>query len=108
MRTRKTKLVDCNPKWTSWHEDGRYDGVTFDCPEGHPHCFHTVPFTPDMDGQNIVVSPASNGALWTRIGDTFDTLTLHPSVKRKKRESGPCQLHVKLLNGTFEFCSDSK
>lgn len=88
-----TKLIDLNPAWEVEYPNRPGIGVVFDCPgpccdgkpspgkhdpeEGKPkkERLH-VPFANPTDGQ-----PASPGrTLWQRTGDTFDSLTLTPSV----------------------------
>lgn len=127
---RKTRLVDCNPRWIvngrfTQHADGVAAGVHFDCPEGHEGCSHAIPFTPALDG-----TPApgwqQNGAIWQRTGDTFETLSLSPSIRRIQRyadkaaalaagcieqyitESLFCAFHGFVVNGEITFCGDSK
>jgi hypothetical protein len=107
-------LIDCNPRWT---EDRRR--LRFDCPEGHDACWHTIPFTPDLDG-------APQQALWERVGDTFETLTLTPSLRRMPEfasrevaiaegcipeyvtEALLCAMHVNIVEGQFVFAGDSR
>lgn len=121
MGQRRHRLIDCNPKWV---EDitGVICYLHFDCPEGHEDCSHTIPFTPALDG----TERTSSRALWKRIGDTFETMTLEPSIARRPRyqdraeaiadgclpeyitETLFCDMHVNLVNGTFEFSGDSK
>ena len=93
----------------------------FLCPEGHADCQHTIPFSPGLDG-----GPWSSGmAQWARRGDTFETLSLDPSIRRfpvhADREAALaagclpelveewmfCHMHVNLINGSFQFCGDS-
>jgi hypothetical protein len=115
--TRKHRLVDCNP---SWNEGDGF--IRFDCPEGHADCFHVIPFTPSLDGS----AHTRNSAMWQRTGDTFETLTLSPSILRRQRytsrdaaladgvkpehfeEQLICGLHIFIKNGAIEFCGDSK
>lgn len=110
---RKTRLVDCNPKWVEhgkWtgQPEGIKCGIVFDCPEGHPGCSHAIPFTPALDGQ-AVKTWQSNGAQWQRSGDTFETLILTPSIRRSPvPEYDECALHIFIKNGNIEFCDDSK
>lgn len=126
---RKTRLVDCNPRWVAaryrGEENGTPAGVKFDCPEGHKDCWHVIPFTPDMNGAPRE-SWQSNGAVWQRTGDTFETLTLAPSIRRippyESREAAVaagcipeyvtdsflCAFHGFVKNGEIEFCGDSK
>lgn len=121
---RKTRLVDCNPRWGVDGQQG-YERlwVTFDCPEGHSECRHTIPFTPSLDGD---AQPRAGGAVWQRTGDTFETLTLSPSIRREpvyaSREAALaagalpehledthfCALHIFVRDGGIEFCGDSR
>lgn len=124
MSERRTRLVDCNPRWVCW--SGRegidaIDAVHFDCPEGHDSCVFDIPFTPALDG-----SPQTLGVRWQRTGDTFETLTLSPSIRRTPTYASPeaaivagaldmyltpsmfCAFHGILTNGVFELCGDSR
>lgn len=123
MSARKHRLVDCNPRWGE--RDGVRRYVTFECPEGHVDCRHSIPFTPALDG-SPQSSPQQNGAQWQRDGETFETLTLSPSIRREpayaNREAAIaagclpehvddsllCALHIFIKNGAIEFCGDSK
>lgn len=129
---RRTRLVDCNPRWVTGRYAGQTaggddvpSGIRFDCPEGHEGCSHVIPFSPAFDG-----SPTpgwqQNGAIWQRTGDIFETLTLSPSIRRNptyaSREAAIaagaleeyltpsmfCALHVDITNGQIEFCGDSR
>lgn len=105
MTARIHRIADLDPHWVE--SDGKRCGVRFDCPEGHEDCRHVVPFTPALDG-----SPATSwypsGVQWQRAGDTFETLTLTPSIATPPgRESG-CALHIFIRDGQIEFCGDSK
>ncbi len=130
MSVRKTSLIDCHPRWVL-SNDGTPCGVWFECPEGHADCSHSIPFTPSLDG-----SPAPswqmNGAIWQRTGDTFETLTLSPSIRRIPRhasreaaiasgcipeyvtEAMLCAWHgfvggsSRQMPGQIEFCGDSR
>lgn len=120
--TRKLRLVDCNPRWLDAHGIPDAGGcyVQFDCPEGHRECSHTVPFTPSLLGKKV-----THPNPWERTGDTFETLTLRPSIRRIRRyenresaiaagclpeyltDSMFCALHVFIVDGKIEFCGDS-
>jgi hypothetical protein len=110
---RKTKLVDCNPQWIDngkWtgQSEGVKCGVSFDCPEGHPECSLSIPFTPSLDGRDVKTWQI-NGSIWQRFGDTFETLTLMPSIRRiPVTGRDTCALHVFVKDGQIEFCVDSK
>lgn len=126
MSNRKTRLADCNPQFITY--DGKADhppdALFFDCPEGHEDCRYHVPFTPALDGGEG--AQQRDGVRWTRSGDTFDTLTLTPSIRgipkfaseaeAKAAVDRPeyvhprmwCALHIFIRNGAIEFCGDSK
>jgi len=126
---RRTRLVDCNPRWISGRYTGQHGdvarGVHFDCPEGHEGCSHAIPFTPALDG-TLSAGWQSNGAIWQRAGDTFETLTLSPSIRREPTyasrdaaiaagalpqhlsDSHFCALHIFIRDGQIEFCGDSR
>jgi hypothetical protein len=111
--TRRDRLVDCNPRWGT-NGDGVRRYVAFDCPEGHEHCFHVIPFTPALDGQKQD-APKQGGPLWRRTGQTFDTLTLTPSIRRRpvvNADSGrvisPCAMHIYIADGGIMFYGDSR
>lgn len=121
---RKHTLAECNGTFAA-ESDGRLCYVIFDCPEGHEDCRHVIPFTPALDG-SAVASPQQNGAVWQRAGDTVETLTLSPSIRRipryQSREEAIsagciaeyvtptllCALHIFIRNGRIEFCGDSR
>ncbi len=78
------KLTDLNPRWIGlkyWHGPAFYIGITFDC----PHC-HTqrlaAHFDKPIDPTNCF--PDYRGfpdeLKWKREGNTFETLSLSPSV----------------------------
>jgi hypothetical protein len=86
------KLTELNPRWTSGTHwllpDGstQYNevnylgrdgmGITFDCPVHRNHRLGVF-FENPLDGQ-----PAqAHCLLWKRTGDTFETLTLAPSIQ---------------------------
>jgi hypothetical protein len=79
------KLVDLNPKWVS-HATGRSGtGLRFGCPcakcdaaqEPFSRYQLVVSFANPLDGGPTC---ASDGIGWQRTGDTFETLSLTPSV----------------------------
>lgn len=126
--TRRTRLVDCNPRWVSgrYHgAEGAACGIHFDCPEGHAQCWHTIPFTPALD-ESPSATWQQNGATWQRTGGMFETLTLSPSIRRNPtyasreaaiaagalaehlNDSHFCALHIFIRGGQIEFCEDSR
>jgi hypothetical protein len=105
MSTRRYKLADCNPRWAE--SGGKTCGLSFDCPEGHEACRCVVPFTPALDGAPVPGWYPS-GAQWQRTGDTFETLTLVPSIATPPGREGGCALHIFIRDGAIEFCGDSR
>lgn len=121
---RKTRLVDCNPNFVE--AGGKDTAIRFDCPEGHVDCIHVIPFTPTLDGGDGRAAWGSGGSMWSRTGDTFETLSLSPSIARRQRypskeaaladgvkpeyfeETLTCALHIFVTNGEIVFCGDSK
>ena len=99
------RLTDLNPQWLGAGGEGIYnadgtpatprEGVAllFDCPCGKcgmPCCIHV---DPPLDGGAEI-----SGHAWTRTGDTFDTLTLKPSIYRNEAKGG-CGWHGFITNG---------
>ena len=125
MTTRLHRLVDCDPRWVVTAGGSLERGVSFACPEGHEGCRHVIPFTPALDG-TAAESWQGNGCVWQRTGDTFETLSLTPSIRREpvyaSREAAIaagaderylepthfCALHIFIRDGGIEFCGDSR
>lgn len=119
---RRTRLADCNAHFVE--SEGVECAVYFECPEGHEDCKHVTPFAPALDGSAARWS--SQGPIWQRTGDTIETLTLSPSIRRIPRypdraaavaagrlpehvsETMLCALHIFIRNGAIEFCGDSR
>lgn len=97
------KLTDLDPSWVGAGGEGVRDkdgqpvprrkgvGITFDCPCGCTRGRY-VPFTNPLDGG----PPYNDGhATWQRTGDTFETLTLTPSIQM----IGECGWHGFITDG---------
>lgn len=41
---------------------------------------------------------------WERTGETFDTMSLHPSIQRADPSPGACRWHGYLTAGVFRRC----
>src|SRR6266568_831383 len=71
------RLTELNPEWFTNDQSQRV-GVTFDC----PHCTGDkkerlfVPFKNPLDGASAMEKVTT----WQREGESFDTLTLNPSI----------------------------
>lgn len=101
------RLIDLNPRFLGSGGEGITDsltglpsperhgvGVLFDCPCGCGRdCF--VPFANPLDGGPSV---HGNGNSWARTGETFEALTLTPSILRSP-ERGGCGWHGFITNG---------
>lgn len=105
------KLTELDPRWVGSGGEGvTQDGkpaperhgvaISFICPCGtHPRDeeYETdrcvVPFNNPLDGGARVDTGA--GSYWERTGDTFETLTLAPSIQRV----GGCKWHGQIQNG---------
>lgn len=125
MSRRKTRLADCNPHFVE-DKDGVLCAVYFECPEGHDDCKHVIPFSPALDGSAGNWNNGGSGPIWQRTGDTFENLTLSPSIRRIQRHADKaaalaagcleeyitetlfCALHIFIKDGAIEFCGDSK
>lgn len=74
------RLVDLNPRW--WAAAGRHgQGIRFDCPccvaAGRPPVLVLVAFANPLDGG---APCAERSPHWSRQGETFDDLTISPSI----------------------------
>lgn len=97
------RLVDLDPKWIGYGGKGITDAdgnpvperkgiaVYFNCPCGCNHPV-SVSFKNPLDGGP---PPIPERTYWQRTGDTFETLTLTPSILRL---SG-CRWHGFITNG---------
>jgi hypothetical protein len=84
------KLTELEPRYFVRHEGGQPVGITFDC----PHCPGSGPrlaIALHMDGTNFDPDPdnpqqfETDDTIWTiAAGDSFDNLSLTPSVDASK------------------------
>lgn len=103
------KLTDLNPRWIGAGGEGisRADGspapkregvgIMFDCPCGTPEEVVYVDIDPPMDGGEPLREPRH---MWKRQGDTFETLTLTPSILKLDG----CKWHGFVTNGEIRTC----
>jgi hypothetical protein len=87
------QLKDLNPKWFTMEGSPDIVGITFDCPccapQGKISTLGTL-YCPrigvlfvqeiDRDGFPNHIHWTREGIKWNRTGDTFETLTLTPSI----------------------------
>lgn len=87
------RLTDLNPRWYTIGDSPDIVGLTFDCPccgpDGKPTSLGTnyrprigVLFKEEIDRDGLPndVHWSRAGAKWHREGETFETLTLAPSI----------------------------
>jgi len=102
------RLVDLHPRFINSGGDGIFDknmnpaplrvgvGVMFDCPCGKCGFPLFIPFDIALDGKSYPYKEKG----WHRVGDTFETLTLTPSILRIKDKNGyGCNWHGFITNG---------
>jgi len=110
------KLTDLNPRFLNsggpgithknaageWEEPPlvRGVGVVLDCPCGKCGDELYVPFSVALDG---TARPDGTHPGWEREGDTFEILTLKPSVLRIQSRGG-CGWHGFISNGEVTTC----
>lgn len=79
------RLTELNPRWLTCTNpdlggsEGRSGmGISFQMPD----CEHRITawFKNPLDGGTPINEPDRPRCLWQRTGDTFDTLTLEPSI----------------------------
>jgi len=101
------KLIELDPHWVGGGGDGvtqngqpvpRREGVGlgFDCPCGCDSRMY-VGFANPLDG-GPAYDPRPN-AQWQRTGDTFEALTLTPSILRRQVNGKGCSWHGFITNG---------
>lgn len=85
------KLIELNPKYGS--SDGVQDHIIFDCPKCKAHKI------------SIPIPPAT-GCVWQKTGDSFENITLSPSIWHNKGGSCPgiCDIHFWIRNGEIIIC----
>jgi hypothetical protein len=88
------RLVDLEPKWID--RNGRTGlGVIFNCMIGHCCGRIRIYFTNPLDGGPAWPVDDQNSHRWTRTGDSFETLSMTPSVN-----ADVCG-HLTLTDGVF-------
>lgn len=104
-------LTELNPKWVDYGGERIYRrdekgelhpvprrvgvGLVMDCPCGQCGSRCYVDFANPLDGGSPI---QPNDHVWERTGETFDTLTLRPSILRA-RDKGGCGWHGFVTNG---------
>lgn len=102
------KLIELHPQWMNAGGEGIFDangnpaservgvGILLNCPCGNSDESHQlyVPFANPLDGGPPIETGKNNG--WQQTGETFDTLTLTPSILRSRQN---CVWHGFITNG---------
>ena len=98
------RLVDLNPQFLDSNHFDKGIALMCDCPCGCEAPLY-VPFRNPIGGARPVPDEdASLGrAMWERDGDTFDTLTLRPSIHRDPAKGG-CGWHGHIISGEVSPC----
>ena len=117
------KLTELNPRWVSinrWDSpDGtqhyapgdtpkRIGGISFDCPTHTKHCPTCGNLTPQSHRLVVWFNNPTDGLppehsaehRWTRSGDTFETLSLTPSINAQMAD--PTCWHGFITNGEIQ------
>lgn len=96
------RLVELRPSFFGHYDlpDRNGVGLGFDCPHGCGDRF-VVYFTNPLDGGAMIpITQSGNQKYrWQRTGETFDALTLSPSVNILEKENGPSHWHGLITNG---------
>jgi hypothetical protein len=75
------KLTELDPRWTAVESDRHGQGIVFLCPKCKDH-YLGVYFSNPIDGKLPYLREGQNsGHLWSRTGDTFETLSITPSIR---------------------------
>lgn len=75
------KLTDLEPRWTGFSKE-LIDGLSFLCPQCRSHRI-AIHFTPPIDPDSWwdrIIQPRY-AMVWQRSGDSFESLSLQPSIK---------------------------
>lgn len=103
------RLTDLDPRWVGAGGDGitrngqpvpeRHGvAVSFNCPCGSAECQRAcIMLTNPIDGGSSV---QDGQPTWERTGDTFETLSLTPSIQRVS----DCRWHGLITNGEVLAC----
>lgn len=98
------RLVDLNPQFLDSNHFDKGIAIMFDCPCGcDAPCY--VPFRNPIGGArpNPDDDAKYGRAMWDREGETFETLTLKPSILRDPAKGG-CGWHGWITNGEVTSC----
>lgn len=99
IRTPPRRLVDLNPRWIKT-TDGEVWGISYDCPCGLLDCENggrqVVPTKSDFTGKPTGSDSATRG--WDLSGDSFENITLSPSIHQVGH------WHGFLRSGVLESC----
>ena len=102
------KLADLHPQWISFGVDFQRVGIFIDCPV---HCgarceYPRIPiyFANPPAGSKPVPKHEDDDGRWTRVGDSFEAMTLSPSILYPKPKYGKQHWHGFIRNGEVTIC----
>jgi L-ascorbate metabolism protein UlaG (beta-lactamase superfamily) len=115
VTTRKTRFIDCNPRWRKHVVgDHAHDVVEFDCPEGHEACSFAIPLTPwhvnGWDWNHLGFEHLSLGSSVKSFGEyeSVDEAVADGRIREHVHRRMWCHAHVNITNGEITFAGDSK
>jgi hypothetical protein len=91
-------LNKLNPKFLDGYKSGTGIGMLFDCPCGKCEHHVCIMFRNPIEGPAYTERPS-----WQRTGESFETMTLSPSV-HKDPALGGCGWHGWVRNGEVVAC----
>lgn len=95
------KLTELNPKFAGYTDDGSIKiGILFDCPCCKKQRLH-VPFSNPIDKNGWLLKGVTRPHFpneWKREGDTFESITLNPSIDFSKIG----HWHGSIINGQIQ------
>lgn len=100
VQTAPTRLVDLNPKWVEVHGTGEVYGIRYNCPCRSAACemggWSVVPTKSNFLGKPSSADAVARG--WDITGDSFENITLAPSIHHVGH------WHGFLTNGVLVSC----
>jgi len=97
------KLIELNPRWTGFPDGHIRFGLTFDCPHCKTQRLGVVfanPIDPEGWIERGVAMPKAE-CKWSRTGESFETLTLTPSIDSSRIDFGG-HWHGFITNGEVQ------
>jgi hypothetical protein len=97
------RLADLHPEWISFGAEWQKVGMFIDCPVHHgAHCeYPRIPvyFANPPSGAKPLPQHEADDGRWTVAGDSFENMTLSPSILYPKPKYGPMHWHGFIRKG---------